>query len=272
MSDSLTKLAVLIPFYGRVSSLRETLRSLAAESFLHHAVVVDDGNVPRLQIPAEWHPHAIVLKHDRNRGITEALNTGLRYANEHGYEFIARLDAGDHALPGRLAKQVSFLEDNPDCQLVGTQARFVDEEGRFLYRSNLPTQAVDIHRELHRRSCFIHPAVMLRARVFQKIGQYRERYPAAEDYDLFFRIAEQFPTANLDEPLITYEVSSASISTRRRRQQLFSRLRIVLAHFDFRLIESYRGLIETVIAILVPRSMISGLHSFAYKVKTHSAD
>jgi len=266
-SNPAPELAVLIPFYGQVPALQETLSSLSQDTFPHDVIVVDDGNIPALEIPQERHPRVIVVKHDRNRGITEALNTGLAYALKCGYQYIARLDAGDRNIPGRLGKQVSFLERLPQCQLVGAQARFVDEEGHFLYTSEMPTEHAVIYRRLHRQSCFIHPTIMFRASVLTKVGGYRDKYPAAEDYDLFFRIAGQFPTANLEDILITYQVSAKSISSRRRRRQLFSRLRIVLEHFDARMLDSYRGLLESMIAILVPRFLISHLHTLAHRLK-----
>lgn len=59
-------------------------------------VVVDDGSTDRTAAMAE-EAGAVVIRHERNLGKGEALNTGFRYAREHGFEFLVTLDSnGGH--------------------------------------------------------------------------------------------------------------------------------------------------------------------------------
>jgi glycosyltransferase involved in cell wall biosynthesis len=255
------RVAVLMPFYGRPDDLHKSLRSLTKEKTLHDVIVVDDGNADRVTIPRGLHDRVIVLRHETNAGITEARNTGLRYALEAGYEYVANLDAGDRLLNGALAKQLAFLDGASDCALVGGHALFVDERGKTLYRFAPPCDSAGILRMLHRRMCFLHSTVMLRAEVVRSVGFYREEYPAAEDYDFFFRIAERFPTANLPEILLEYEVSPHSISSLRRRTQVVSKLRIIVAHFEPGLLESWRGVAEAAVGATLPRSVNTLFHT-----------
>ncbi len=250
------RVGIVVPFYGNAADLRGSLESLAAENYPHEVILVDDGNEPPVNAPQKWHPAVTVIRHASNRGITAALNSGMKHACSSGYRYIGRLDAGDHVVPGRIATQVQFLEQHPECKLVGGHAIFVTPHGKRLFRFAPPCEDARIRRQLHRRCCFLHPTVMFRADVFEKVGFYRELYPAAEDYDLFFRIAEQFPTANIPQVLLEYEVSADSISSRRRRLQVISKFRIVLAHFDARLPDSYRGVLEALIAMAIPRRLI----------------
>jgi glycosyltransferase involved in cell wall biosynthesis len=256
------RVAVLIPFYGvRTDGLRKSLQSLAEGTYCHDVILVDDGNKEPVVVPAEWHPRVTVIRQRTNTGITEAMNTGLRHILEAGYEYIGRLDAGDRSVACRIEKQVAFLDRSPDCKLVGGQALFVDERGKALFKFSPPGDPLLIRRMLHRRCSFLHPTVMFRADVFREVGFYREKYKACEDYDLFFRIAERFPTANIPEVLLEYEVSPDAISTRRRRVQLVSKFRIIVAHFDANLLESYLGLVETAIGVMLPRSIVGRLRA-----------
>ncbi len=261
MSENSPVLAVLIPHYGGVESLYKPLRSLSKETIDHDVLIVDDGNRTPLVVPPEWHPRVKVIRHESNQGITAALNTGLDDILHKNYRYVARLDAGDCNVSSRLKKQVAFLERNPECKLVGSSAVCVTKDGRQLYSHVPPCTPDKIHRAMHRQCCFLHPTVMLRTDVFAEVGVYREKYPAAEDYDLFFRIAERFQTANLPEKLVEYEYSaSAGISSRRRKTQVLSRLRIVAAHFDPLLSESYRGIFEASVCLLLPRSLATLFH------------
>lgn len=258
-----SRLVVLIPFYGKVDALSASMESLAAETYPHDVIVVDDGNPQPVDVLQN--SRVTVLRHPRNAGITAALNTGLQFAIDQKYEFIARLDAGDLIVSGRLAKQVAFLQRNPNCKLVGGHAVFTDETGDVLFRWAPPCRSEELLRTLHRRCCFLHPTVMFRADVFRAVGLYRNDYPSAEDFDLFFRIAKRFETANVRDIVLRYEVSRASISSRRRKEQLRSKLRIVTANFNPGLIESYMGVAEATLGCILPRSVTTMLNVFRSK-------
>src|ERR1700727_4040675 len=57
--------------------------------------------------------------HQEDKGLAAALNRGISLARGR---YIARQDHDDWALPTRFAKQVAFLDANPDCSLIGTRA------------------------------------------------------------------------------------------------------------------------------------------------------
>ncbi len=253
--SGLPLVAVVVPFYRRTEALLSSLRSLAGNSAPHHVIVVDDGTEPPLELPEGVHPNVVVIRHRHNQGVTEAANTGVSHAVNAGYRYIARLDAGDRAVPLRIARQVEFLEQHPEVKLVGGYALFVDHLGTPLFTSMHPCEPGAIRRTMHRRFCIVHPSAMFRADVFSSVGLYREKYPAAEDYDLLFRIVERFPVANLPEVMVEYELTPDSISTRRRHAQMLGKLRIVADHFDWTLPESYVGILEGILTLVIPRSV-----------------
>lgn len=76
-----------------------------------------------------------IIRLAHNQGIEGALNTGLQWIRERGYEFVARLDCGDRNTPHRIARQVEFMDENPDVVLVGTRASYVDLEARTVRAS-----------------------------------------------------------------------------------------------------------------------------------------
>lgn len=248
--------ALLIPVYGDGEALAKTLGSLPQELPLD-VVVVDDGSEPPLAPPEPPPPHRLfLLRLERNRGITEALNHGLAWILERGYPYVARLDAGDRALPGRFLAQLRFLEENPEYALVGGQVRFVDTAGRETHQESFPTEDREIRRTMHARNVFMHPAVMMRTQALREVGLYREAYPAAEDYDLFFRLMRRYKVANLPQEVLVYKINPKGISLKRRRQQLFTRLKVLLENFEPGLKESWLGLAKNLALLLSPTPMV----------------
>jgi glycosyltransferase involved in cell wall biosynthesis len=253
------KVALLIPVYKYQEGLERSLSALPTEVPLD-VVVVDDGSTPPIRLPDLPEPHrGFLLRLDENRGIEHALNHGLAWILERGYEYVARLDAGDIALPGRFAKQLAFLEEHPDYALVGGQVRFVVGEGREVFREPFPTRYEDIRRFMHARNCFIHPAVMMRAEALREVGLYSDRFKAAEDYELFFRITRRFKVANLEEYVVLVEVNPQGISLSRRRRQVLSRLKVMLLYFDPFIKESWLGLVKNTALLFLPVPWIQEL-------------
>lgn len=244
--------ALVIPVFNDQEGLDKTLGGLPAEEFVD-IVIVDDGSVPNARAPDWIVTHrVIILRLAENRGIVAALNRGMHYVLEHEYTYLARLDAGDLTLPGRIQKQAAFLDAHLDYGMVGGQARFVDEAGQELYRERFPTNDSDIRRVMHARNCFIHPAVMMRCSVLRKVGPYRRKFENAEDFDLFMRILDCSRVANLDDEVVSCHVNPRGISRQRRRSQIFVRLKVMLGNFNPFVMESYLGLVKNSLLLFFP--------------------
>lgn len=97
-----TRVLVIIPAHDEQESLPRTLAELAAAAPDLDRLVVDDGSrdgtarVARAQ-------GAGLLRHPFNLGVGAALQTGFRWAVEHGYDIGVQLDADGQHDPADLA-------------------------------------------------------------------------------------------------------------------------------------------------------------------------
>jgi glycosyltransferase involved in cell wall biosynthesis len=250
----------LMPVYQAQQSFDHTMRSLAASTVACDVIVVDDGSRPPLRV-GTYGPRLDVklIRLPQNQGIVAAMNTGLRYAIDAGYEFIARIDAGDYARPDRLARQIEYLDSHPGCMVVGSDAEFHDETGGYCFNFEPPRDPVALSKALHERAWLLHPSVMYRAAVLKEVGFYTDKYPSAEDFEMFLRIAQRHEVGVVPEPLIVYVVRRGGISGRGARTQAFSRLRIQLRYFAWTYWVSYYGVLRTIGTLLLPLSLKSAL-------------
>lgn len=252
---------VLIPVFGADAALRDTLESLSRARLPSRLVtlIVDDGSDPPVVLPggayAGLGPR--IERLPQNLGIEGALNHGLRVVRDLGGDFVARLDAGDTIDPQRLEKQARVLEQDAGVGLVASDAWFADRAGRRLFRFRAPRSDAQARRAMHLNSCLLHPTVMLRMRVLDSTGPYSSAYPAAEDYELFFRLMQHARVAVIGEALTT--LAPGGISLRRRRAQVLSRLRVQWRYFDRRRWESYGGVALTLLLLLVPNRFVLAL-------------
>jgi glycosyltransferase involved in cell wall biosynthesis len=256
MSPQEHRVAFMMPVYQAQQDFDDTMVSLAQSTLPCTVFVVDDGSQPPLQV-ADYGPNLDVklLRLPHNQGIVAAMNIGLQAALDAGFEFIARIDAGDYARPDRLARQIEYLENHPLCMLVGSDAEVRDQAGRWCFNLQPPRDPATLAKALHERAWLLHPSVMYRASVFHEIGLYSDEFTAAEDYEMFLRIASRYEVGVVPVPLIIYVTRNAGISGRKAYTQAVNRLRIQVRYFQWANWVSYYGAIRTLGTLLLPRNM-----------------
>jgi glycosyltransferase involved in cell wall biosynthesis len=244
--------------FNNQNGLLRTLSSLSLDRSAFDICVVDDGSRVPIVLPSpDAGGHRITLvRMPSNRGISAALNVGLRKLLPLAYRYVGRLDSGDTVSPGRFRKQEQYLKENPQAGLVGSFIEFHDVGGGSLFVYKAPESHDELVERLRLENCMIHSGVTIRASVFRSLGLYDERSSVAEDYELFLRIAGQYRLAVIPEVLTRCEDNRRGISVARRRQQQFQRLQLQLRHFDSRHWRSYWGLLRTGVALAAPRPLV----------------
>jgi glycosyltransferase involved in cell wall biosynthesis len=230
------KVIVLIPHYNNPVGLYESLLSIRSDEQVD-VLIVDDGS--RINTLKEARARAsfnakgkIFFEYlTENRGIEVALNIGLEWLKGKDYPYISRLDCGDKNIGNRFKKQSDFLDVNKGIYLVGTWVKVVNHLGSHLYDIQFPINHKEIKNRMYLNNMFMHPSVMFRSDALSEVGNYPYNYKAAEDYAFFFKFVKKFETANIPEFLIQYEVNSNSISSRKRRLQVVSRLKVIKDNF-----------------------------------------
>lgn len=207
------RVTVLMSVYNGERFLRESVESILAQTFCDwELLIINDGSTDRSrEIILSYHdPRIRLVDNERNLGLTNSLNRGLALATG---QLIARQDADDISEPERLAKQVAFLDAHPEVVLLGTQFYRIDAQGQVLGRSHLPCDHIDLLWSLLFFCPFLHTSVMFaKSVVLETVGPYDPAYNGVEDYELWNRIARQWPVANLGEYLVRYRVHPQSIT------------------------------------------------------------
>ena len=192
--------------------LAEAIASIRAQSFPDwELIVVDDGSTDGsdgvLQAAARSESRLRVIRQER-LGLVAALNRAVAEARG---EYLARMDADDRAHPERLGRQRAFMAAHREVGVLGSAMRRFGA-ARGVWRR--PVQDADLRAALLFEAPFAHPTVMLRRSVWDAAAGegYREDYRAAEDIDLWARLAPYTKFANLREPLLDYRVHAGQVT------------------------------------------------------------
>jgi cellulose synthase/poly-beta-1,6-N-acetylglucosamine synthase-like glycosyltransferase len=149
--------------------------------------------------------------------LTASLNRGLSLARG---EFIARQDADDWSAPDRLERQIAHFERSSEDVLCGSNAWTHQQNGRTLWKTNLPRTHEALLAALPHGNPFVHGSAMFRRDAVLALGGYREAFRCSQDYDLFWRLTELHRAANLSASLYHYRYTSGSISAGKATEQL----------------------------------------------------
>ena len=188
--------SVIVPTYNRPDRLREALQSILAQTLQDfEIIVVNDGATDVWPaIDALTHGGRITyVKHERNKGLAASRNTGVRLARG---TYIAYLDDDDRYYPDHLAVLVQALQQGEFKAAYtdaframevcdGSQRRVTQRDLPYSYDFNaarlLVTNYFPVLCVMHERACL------------DEIGLFDESLFAHEDWDLWIRMATQYP-------------------------------------------------------------------------------
>ncbi|BBU28191.1 glycosyl transferase [Burkholderia sp. THE68] len=256
--NDLSDVTVLMPAFNGQAEVERTLASFSETSTVD-VLIVDDGSTPPIAAPVIDGMRIAILRMPQNGGIERALEAGVAALAARGVNYAARIDAGDLATPGRLAKQRAYLDAHPRVAVLGMWTHVVSTSGAPLFDLTPPTEPAAIRRMMLARTCFTHPSLMLRVDAVIEAGNYRAQYRAAEDLDLILRLLQRHDGANLPEFGLFYELNESGISATKRRAQVISTLRLQLRYLRVSNPLDWLGVTKSIAHLVLPYRALRGL-------------
>ena len=122
---------VFIPAWNEEENLPAVLDELASGLPGADVVVIDDGSTDDTAAVARAHG-ADVVSFGENRGLRVGIAAGYEYAEEHGYEFVGRVDADGQHPVAELARLLEIVRAGEADVAVGS--RFATADGYEAYR------------------------------------------------------------------------------------------------------------------------------------------
>lgn len=203
MSDYIS---IGIPFYNSEKYLAFAIQSILSQSYKKwELILVDDGSTDSsLEIAQDF-----ANKDKRIRLISDGNNKKLPFRlnqliNESKGDFVVRMDADDVMHPERLEKQLSFLKNHKKYDLVSSGLISIDNHNKVKgYRG--VNKLFDTFPNPSLNYPIVHPSVMARKSWYLR-NQYSEKYPRAEDFELWTRAITKndFNMAVLPDLLLYY--------------------------------------------------------------------
>lgn len=220
MVDSAPSVSVLIAAWNAQDFIRDAVSSVLEQDYPNlEIVVVNDGSTDATVhvLNSLATPNLVLINLPINEGIPRALNAGLAVCSG---KYIARLDADDICLPGRLRHQVKILENDGGIGVLGGSALPLSSSGADPSSLCVSTN-FDLGCQLLRGNQLKSSTVMIRHQVLtdHNLG-YNVHYPNAQDFELWFRISRVSRIANDSQPVALYRYHSNQQTSMHFQRQL----------------------------------------------------
>lgn len=222
--------SALVSVYGKDDALffKEALLSISKDQTIKPAqiVVVEDGPVPNeiersieCAINAAPECEFTVIRKSQNAGLAAALNTGLK---ECKYEWVARMDSDDISLPDRFAKQLDYIKNHPNVDIIGGAiAEFTLTPGDMQSERHVGLDMEAIRKMAKSRTPMNHVSVMYKKSVVEEAGCYSENFGKLEDYKLWVDLlGNNAALANVDDILVYVRTGNGFISRRSNKREI----------------------------------------------------
>jgi glycosyltransferase involved in cell wall biosynthesis len=183
---------VIIPTYNGLPYLKEAVKSVLSQT--HHELllhIVDDGSTDQTDRYVKTLTDKRIRYHRKpNGGLSSARNYGIGQATA---DYVAFLDADDVWRPLKLEKQLALMQDHPMTGLVYGYQEKIDSQGkvRGVVRDGKRGQLFDWLLTGN----FITGSgsmVLIRRKVFDDVGLFREDFKIGEDWEMWLRIARKY--------------------------------------------------------------------------------
>ena len=204
--------SIVIPLFNKSDWIIPTLRSVLNQEYVNwECIIVDDGSTDNsLDLVSNF-----IESNRRNWKIVKQPNSGQAVARNLGIslshgKYIAMLDADDIWFTDKLLKQVSFLETNPEVDLLYCSYVIFEES----LRKNLRVVGFMNSKKMVKKwlqmlgfGGLIESVSLIRTDLFKNIGMFDPELSTSSGLDIAIKSSLFAKTAVLRDVLVGYRIS-----------------------------------------------------------------
>lgn len=225
-------ISLIMPLYNAENYVEEAIQSILDQTYSNfEMVLIDDCSTDNTmeKVTSFKDSRIKIIYNNKNMGIAYSRNIGLEFSSG---EYIALLDDDDIALPDRFEKQVMLLTENPDIDIVGGGAIWINDKGASI-SDMLPVlnNPKRLRAEILFHNIYWNCEVMFRRKIVEAGYRYEDGYLGMEDYKFWIDLSGIYKMSNVESLVLKHRESMSSETTKvlnqkwDKKQALFESLR-----------------------------------------------
>ena len=120
-------------------------------------------------------------------------------------------------IAGQTRETDFFFEVNDKLGIVGTNASFIDENGKTISKhTNFPSNDIGVRKIELYRNILMQSGLLIRKSAIEEAGGYDIEFTVCEDHDLWLKIGRDWQFMILPSIDMSYRIHSGSITKTKR--------------------------------------------------------
>ncbi len=202
---------VIIPTYNCANYLKETLASVLEQDpgeASMEIIVVDDHSTkddPEAVVKEFGKGRVKFIRQEKNVGKVKNYETGLTISKG---TYIHQLHGDDKVLPGFYKEMEAIFNESPIAVAAFCRTNYIDSKSRVtgvtgMIQDNEGIVPV-ILEKLYTKQYIQTPSMVVKREVYETIGCFDRRLNCMEDWEMWIRIANNYPIAASNKVLAAY--------------------------------------------------------------------
>jgi len=185
------KVTIFTTVYNGLPFLSEAIESTLNQTYedFEYLIIDDCSTDDSVQLIESYDDSRIrLVKNNKNLGTANTINKALSLINT---KYAVRLDQDDISLTNRIDEQISFLEKNPNIDIVCSWEQTIDYNGDKIrdWIANIKNYGNFIGPVLLGICPIWHPSIAFKKQSIIDIGGFDASYTRAEDFEVTARMA-----------------------------------------------------------------------------------
>ena len=202
---------VVIPTYNCANYLKETLASVLAQDpgeAIMEIIVVDDYSTkddPEAIVKEYGQGRVQFIRQEKNVGKVKNYETGLKASRGR---YIHQLHGDDLVYDGFYKEIEVLFNANPRAGAAFCRANYINSQSRVTGVTGMIQDnegiVPDILEKLYTQQYIQTPSMVVKREVYETIGCFDRRLNSMEDWEMWTRIANNYPIATSNKVLAAY--------------------------------------------------------------------
>ncbi len=204
MNSELPKVSIVIPVFNGADYVKEAIDSALDQTYSNiEVIVVNDGSEDhgKTEKIALSYGNKIRYFYKKNGGVASALNRGLK---EMKGDYFSWLSHDDVYLPHKIEEQIKLMQSSESKDIViYSDSQLIDANSKPYYDVHLEkihpnklTSALLLNRFIN--GC----SLLIPKKCFSNGMRFDKKLKTTQDYDLWFKMIDQYNFVHLDKILI----------------------------------------------------------------------
>lgn len=205
-------ISIIIPVFNGEKTIKETIESVLNQTVTDFELLVindgsQDGTVGIVECIQD---SRIKVFSYPNAGQSTSRNRGIELAQG---DYISFIDADDLWIPDKLEAQLKALQANSKAGVAYSWTDWIDESSQLLGKGSYNTEQGEVFTQLLLNDFVANGSnVLIRRDALTEVGGFDPSVTAAEDWDLWLRLAARYEFVAVRSPQVLYRISPNSAS------------------------------------------------------------